>query len=171
MMRLLLALILSCAFVIPCAGQFIPPGVPCPPPPFQSTYLGSYPALPNASQPVTLAVGYGFYLYSFDDPVAAVVDGNVINVTLFGIPWGFEPPPTSCVGATVGPLPVGIYTVNLYVQNTENPPTQPFLVSTATLLVSSDLSMIPTTSNASLAALVVLLALGGLFALYRHSAR
>jgi hypothetical protein len=87
------------------------------------------------------------------------VQDNIINVSLAErAQIIFTPPPLSCADVSVGPLPAGTYTVNLFtvVTRSANPP-PPLLVATKTLVVTPDAAPVPTISHVGIAALTFLL--------------
>jgi hypothetical protein len=132
-----------------------------------------FPATSTSSQPIEFLAGYYNALSS---GATATVHGNVIDVTIDGlleIVPGL-PPPMYCFSATVGPLPVGTYTVNLigvYFRGTSLPP-PPVLLGTKPLSVTAGIapneSPIPTLSEAGIATTALLMSIAGWFTLRRR---
>src|SRR4029453_328979 len=113
--RLLAILALSFLAVAPCHAQRVPCNIPLSP----RVFIGFDPPSPNASQQITVIAGYGEYRYSLTNPISAAVEGNSINVTILGTPWGFLPTAQFCASVLIGPLTDGTYTVNLFAKNEE----------------------------------------------------
>jgi hypothetical protein len=160
------ALTLSFMAIAPCGAQ----GVPCGRDVFTYTIFEFAPTTPS-SQPVTFTAGY---YNALSTGATATVHGNVIDVTIDGlleIVPGL-PPPMYCFSATVGPLPVGTYTVNLIGIFFRSSSLPPVLLATKPLSVTAAIapagSPIPTLSEAGIAAMALLMSIVGWFALRRR---
>jgi hypothetical protein len=76
-----------------------------------STFLDVNPAVPDATQEVTLTVGQFDFIPS---ALSTQVNGDTINVLLAGQPIDFTTPPTTtCLSTEVGPLAAGSYTLKV----------------------------------------------------------
>src|SRR5436309_14771436 len=76
-------------------------------------FMGFTPPAPSAAQSVAITAGMVDY-----EPFSATatVQGNTITMTLTASYLGFVTPPAlSCSTGSVGPLPPGVYVVNLFV--------------------------------------------------------
>ena len=125
----------------------------------EGNYIGINPALPDSTQPVAIKVGRESYnLIS----VAAVVQGNTINVTLTASYIGFTiPPPAGCETVVVGPLAAGSYTVNLFILDPGLPTPTPILATSIPLTVvaaAAGSAPIPTNTFIGLVLITLLLA-------------
>jgi len=112
---------------LPCVQQNLGP------PLWGSTMFGFEPANPDSSQSVTFTVGY---LYASSTAATATLQGNTIDVTVNEL-WEltFTPPPISCQTVTIGPLPVGVYTVRMFGSYDDRTARPPVLLRTTTLEV------------------------------------
>jgi hypothetical protein len=134
--------------------------------PGSSFYLAFDPPIPNGAQPVTIIADW--VPWAETDTTATLQNGS-INVTLIGRYWGFEPPYGFCNSVVIGPLPVGTYPVNLFMQQVDHPEVPATLITTTTLTVTPGPSSIPAVSGVGIAALVLLLSVAGWFGLRRRA--
>jgi len=105
--------------------------------------------------------------------IAAEVQGQLIRVTLSITSENWTTPPADrCMSTAIAPLAPGNYTVNAYSVIADSPDSVPQLFLSEPLVVAGGLPApvgAPTLSSAALAALGLLLALGGFHAVRREA--
>jgi hypothetical protein len=110
------------------------------------------PPSPHDAQLFTIAVGAPSW-----QPISAVAipQNGSIAVILTARSHSVAPAHMTCATASIGPLPVGTYPVNLFVTDTARETTFP--VATSALTVTPDVSVVPGLSDGDVAMLALYL--------------